>query len=127
MSSWRDFAGHRVLVARLNRDVYDWRWFCQFIPVANRHVKIKLRCASYRPCTKAVFCVPTEALALEEHQLVSVIVLDEEPGGEEIEFEPAPHFEALADRSIDRDTVRLALSKIPGSLDADFAAERDEG
>ena len=62
---------------------------------------------------------PTEALPLEEHQLVSVIVLDEEPGDEEIEFEPAQHFEALADRSIDRNAVRAALSRIPGSLDAD--------
>jgi predicted DNA-binding antitoxin AbrB/MazE fold protein len=58
---------------------------------------------------------PTEALTLEEHQLVSVILLDEAPGGEEIEFEPAQNFEALADRNIDRNTVRLALSKIPGS------------
>jgi predicted DNA-binding antitoxin AbrB/MazE fold protein len=67
-----------------------------------------------------------EALTLEEHQLVSVILLDEKPSGEEIEYEPAPRFEALADRSIDRNTVRAALSKIPGSLDADFAAQRDE-
>jgi predicted DNA-binding antitoxin AbrB/MazE fold protein len=69
---------------------------------------------------------PIEALTLEEHQLVSVILLDADPAGEEIEFEPAEHFEALADRSIDRNTVRVALSKIPGSLDADFAAERNE-
>jgi predicted DNA-binding antitoxin AbrB/MazE fold protein len=69
---------------------------------------------------------PMEALTLEEHQLVSVILLDEDPGGEEIEFEPAQHFEALAGPSIDRNTVRAALSKIPGSLDADFAAERNE-
>jgi len=69
---------------------------------------------------------PTEALPLKEHQLVSLIVLDEEPGVEEIEFEPAQGFEGLADRSVDRNTVRLALSKIPGSLDADFTAERNE-
>jgi predicted DNA-binding antitoxin AbrB/MazE fold protein len=69
---------------------------------------------------------PIEALPLEEHQLVSVIVLDEGPGDAEIEFESAQSFEALADRSIDRNTVRAALSKIPGSLDADFTAERDE-
>jgi hypothetical protein len=69
---------------------------------------------------------PTEALPLEEHQLVSVIVLDEGPDDAEIEFESAQRFEALADRSVDRNTVRAALSKIPGSLDADFRAERDE-
>ena len=68
---------------------------------------------------------PTEALPLAEHQLVSVIVLDDS-GDEEIEFEPAQRFEELADRGIDRNTVRVALSKIPGCLDADFAAERNE-
>jgi predicted DNA-binding antitoxin AbrB/MazE fold protein len=67
---------------------------------------------------------PTEALPLEEHQVVSIIVLDEQSGSEE--FESARRFEALADRSIDRSTVRSALSKIPGSLDAEFAAERNE-
>ena len=69
---------------------------------------------------------PTEALPLQEHQLVSIIVLDGETGDEEIEFESAQNFEALGDRSIDRNTVRFALSKIPGSLDADFTAERNE-
>ena len=65
---------------------------------------------------------PTEQLLLEERQLVSVIILD----AEEVEFESPHCFEALANHSISRETVRAALSKIPGSLDADFAAERNE-
>lgn len=69
---------------------------------------------------------PTEALPLEEHQLVSLMVLDGEPSDEEIEFEPAQRFEAFADPSIDRNTVQVALSKIPGSLDTAFAEERNE-
>ena len=69
---------------------------------------------------------PTEKLALEEHQIVSVIILDAGPDNEAIEFEPPGRFEPLADRSVRRETVRAALSKIEGSLDADFAAERNE-
>jgi hypothetical protein len=68
-----------------------------------------------------------QELTIEEHQLVSVSLLDEDPGGEEVEFEPAQHFEAHAGRSIDRNLVRAALREIPGSLDADFAAERMSG
>ena len=69
---------------------------------------------------------PTEQLPLEENQLVSVIILDTDTGGEEIEFEPPGAFEALANHGVSREAVRAALSSIPGSLDADFAAERDE-
>ena len=69
---------------------------------------------------------PTGQLQLEEHQLVSVIILDADTDDEEVEFEPPHCFEALANHSISRETVRAALSKIPGSLDADFAAERNE-
>ena len=69
---------------------------------------------------------PMERLSLEEHQLVSVIVLDADADDEDIEFEPPRSFEALADHSISWETVRAALSKIPGSMDAEFAAERDE-
>ena len=69
---------------------------------------------------------PTEKLALEEHQIVSVIILDGVPDSEGIEFEPPDRFEGLADRSVRRETVKAALSKIEGSLGADFAAERNE-
>ena len=69
---------------------------------------------------------PTEQLLLEERQLVSVIILDADTDDEEVEFEPAHCFEALANHSVSREAVWVALSKIPGSLDADFAAERNE-
>jgi predicted DNA-binding antitoxin AbrB/MazE fold protein len=68
---------------------------------------------------------PIEPLHLKEHQLVSVIVTDD-LSAEDALFEPPSRFEALADRSISRDAVRKALAKIPGSMEADFAAERDE-
>jgi hypothetical protein len=42
------------------------------------------------------------------------------------EHEPPARFEALADHSVSLETVRRALSRIPGSLDADFRAERNE-
>jgi predicted DNA-binding antitoxin AbrB/MazE fold protein len=69
---------------------------------------------------------PIEKLPLEEHQLVSIIILDADAENEGIEFEPPHSFEALANHSINREHVRAALSKIPGSLDTDFAAERNE-
>jgi len=69
---------------------------------------------------------PTEKLLLEEHQLVTVIVVDDDTDEEDIQFEPPHCFESLANRSISREMVRGALSRIPGSLDADFAAERNE-
>lgn len=69
---------------------------------------------------------PIEPLRLDEHQLVSVIVMDEIASDEELAFESPLHFESLADRSVSIDAVRRALSKIPGSLDADFSAERNE-
>ena len=68
---------------------------------------------------------PVEPLHLDEHQLVSVIVLDDLPDAG-LEFENPGRFEALADRSVTLEAVRSALSKIPGPMDADFLAERDE-
>jgi predicted DNA-binding antitoxin AbrB/MazE fold protein len=69
---------------------------------------------------------PTEKLPLEEHQLVSVVILDAEADEETVEFESPESFQALADHSISREAVRAALATIPGSLDGDFAAERNE-
>lgn len=69
---------------------------------------------------------PVEPLSLDEHQLVSVIVLDDAAGDDELMFAPPEQFEALADHSVTLEAVRHALSKIPGSLDTDFAAERNE-
>jgi hypothetical protein len=45
---------------------------------------------------------------------------------DDLKFEAAARFEAFADDSVSLETVRLALSRIPGSLDADFRAERNE-
>ena len=68
---------------------------------------------------------PVEALRLDEHQLVIVIIDDAAPD-EELRFEAPEHFEPLADHNVTLETVRRALSRIPGSLDADFLAERNE-
>jgi hypothetical protein len=69
---------------------------------------------------------PVEPLALEEHQLVSVVILDDAPVDDELSFAPAESFSALADHAVTVDMVRRALSTIPGSLEADFAAERED-
>jgi len=69
---------------------------------------------------------PVEALRLDEHQLVSVIIIDDVAEDEELRFEAPEHFEPLADHEVSLETVRGLLSKIPGSLDADFLAERNE-
>ena len=70
---------------------------------------------------------PVEALRLDEHQLVSVIVIiDDVAPDEELRFEAPERFEPLADHNVTLETVRRALSRIPGSLDAGFLAERNE-
>ena len=70
---------------------------------------------------------PVKPLRLVEHQHVSVIILDDLAGdGEELHFARREEFEALADHTITIEQVRRELSQIPGSLDADFAAERNE-
>ena len=62
----------------------------------------------------------------EEYQHVRVIILDDiAADGERIQFAPREEFEALADYSITLGDVRKTLSQIPGSLDPDFAAERN--
>ena len=48
------------------------------------------------------------------------------PPEDDLKFEAAARFEALADDSVSPKTVRRALSRIPGSMDADFRAERNE-
>jgi predicted DNA-binding antitoxin AbrB/MazE fold protein len=69
---------------------------------------------------------PVEPLPLGEHQLVSIIILDDNPPEDDLKFKAPARFEALADHSVSVETVRRALSRIPGSLDADFRAERNE-
>jgi len=69
---------------------------------------------------------PVEALRLDEHQLVDVIILDDPALAESLHFEAPETFEPLADPDVTLESVREALSKIPGSLDADFLAERND-
>jgi hypothetical protein len=54
------------------------------------------------------------------------LILDDELPEDDFEFEAPARFEALADYGVSLETVRRALSRIPGSLDADFRAERNE-
>jgi predicted DNA-binding antitoxin AbrB/MazE fold protein len=69
---------------------------------------------------------PVEPLRLDEHQIGSVFILDDLAADEKRAFEAPERFAALADASVSLKTVRQALSKIPGSLDADLRAERDD-
>jgi predicted DNA-binding antitoxin AbrB/MazE fold protein len=70
---------------------------------------------------------PLEPLDLPEHQRVTV-VLSETSITEEawLDGECLQLCAAKADESISLETVREALAKIPGSLTADFIAEREE-
>jgi predicted DNA-binding antitoxin AbrB/MazE fold protein len=69
---------------------------------------------------------PVEPLPLDEHQLVSVILLDDIASDDNLQFEAPDRFEHLADHDVSLQAVRAALSRIPGPLDADFFAERNE-
>ena len=70
---------------------------------------------------------PVVPLRLDEYQHVNFIILDDIAGESEApQFAPPEEFEALADHSVTLKAVREALSKIRGSLDADFLAERNE-
>jgi predicted DNA-binding antitoxin AbrB/MazE fold protein len=70
---------------------------------------------------------PLEPLDLREHQRVTVI-LSETPITEEawLDGECLRLCAAEADEHISLEAVREALSKISGSLTADFIAEREE-
>jgi predicted DNA-binding antitoxin AbrB/MazE fold protein len=69
---------------------------------------------------------PLQPLDLREQQLVTVAITDEAP------TEPWLDTEYLADCAPETDEgpcleeVRAALAKIPGSLTADFIAERED-
>ena len=72
---------------------------------------------------------PLEALNLNEHQRVTVVVTPVPAGsGDEtwLDTESLQLCAQDADESISLESVRRALSKITGSLAADFAAERAE-
>ncbi len=69
---------------------------------------------------------PLEPLDLPEHQRVTIIVY---PSLEEdwLDAECLHLSAAEVDESLSLETVREALGKIPGSLTADFIAEREDG
>lgn len=72
---------------------------------------------------------PLEPLDLPEHQPVTVVVSEEpvtSPEEEWLDVECWQQCAAEADESISLEAVREALSKIPGSLTADFIAERED-
>lgn len=72
---------------------------------------------------------PLEALHLDEHQRVTVVVAPVQNTPDEescLDVEYMDICAQEADDSISLASVRQALAKIPGSLTADFAAERDE-
>jgi predicted DNA-binding antitoxin AbrB/MazE fold protein len=72
---------------------------------------------------------PLEPLGLKEHQQV-VIEISEVPiarsDEEWLDLDCLQQAASEADDSISLEAVREALAKIPGSLTADFIAERDE-
>ena len=68
---------------------------------------------------------PLEPLPLSEHQEVRVTVCDDE-NGEWPDTAFLRYLELEADDSVTIEEVRASLSKIPGSMAADFQCERDE-
>ena len=61
-----------------------------------------------------------------EHEHVSVMNLGEMTwDGEDPRFAAREEFEPQADHNVTLETVRKALSRIPGALDADFLNQRN--
>lgn len=70
---------------------------------------------------------PLEALDLRENQEVAVVLTPSLPSEEDwLDTDCLALYAGEADNTITLEAVREALSKIPGSLTADFIAERDE-
>ena len=71
---------------------------------------------------------PLETLDLDEQQRVTVVLAPVRAGEQEgwLDIEYIESCAQGADDSISLVSVRGALSKIPGSMTADFAAERAE-
>jgi predicted DNA-binding antitoxin AbrB/MazE fold protein len=73
---------------------------------------------------------PLEPLDLPEHQRVDLVITPLHPTSAVsepwLDTECLQLYAGEADDSVTLDAVRQALSKIPGSLTADFVAERDE-
>ncbi|MDA2923344.1 antitoxin family protein [Acidobacteria bacterium AH-259-L09] len=68
---------------------------------------------------------PLEPIDLPEHQRVTVTIW-EAPGEEWLDTDCLQSCANEVDDSVTLEAVRKALSKIPGSLTADFISERDE-
>lgn len=72
---------------------------------------------------------PLEPADLPEQQRVTLIVSDVSPSSQDEDWLDAECLDECAteaDECVSLDEVRMALAKIPGSLTADFLAERDE-
>ena len=73
---------------------------------------------------------PLEPLDLPEHQRVDLVLTPLYAKSQKnqpwLDVECLQLYAGEADESITLDAVRQALSKIPGSLTADFVVERDE-
>jgi predicted DNA-binding antitoxin AbrB/MazE fold protein len=69
---------------------------------------------------------PLEPLDLREQQLVTVVLTDEAPPEPWLDAEYLAACAAEADEGVSLEEVRAALAKIPGSLTADFIAERED-
>jgi predicted DNA-binding antitoxin AbrB/MazE fold protein len=72
---------------------------------------------------------PLEPLGLQENQQVAIVVSELPIARSEEEWLDVDYLQHAAREADDRvslEEVREALAKIPGSLTADFVAERDE-
>ncbi len=69
---------------------------------------------------------PLEPLDLPEQQLVNVTITDEDPAEPWLDTECLAACAREADDGVSLEEVRAALAKIPGSLTADFVAERED-
>jgi predicted DNA-binding antitoxin AbrB/MazE fold protein len=66
---------------------------------------------------------PLEPVDLPEHQRVQVTIVDEE---EWLDRDYIQWAASQVQETVSLDAVRKALAKIPGSLTADFIAERED-
>jgi predicted DNA-binding antitoxin AbrB/MazE fold protein len=69
---------------------------------------------------------PLELLDLREQQRVTITVSEEEPAEPWLDTECLAAAADEADDTVTLEEVRAALAKIPGSLTADFNAERED-
>jgi predicted DNA-binding antitoxin AbrB/MazE fold protein len=80
---------------------------------------------------KAIFengaLCPLEPLPLKEHELVTITVNDSQaPSDDLLDTEFIHYCETQADRSVNLEQVRSALSKIPDSMADEIIRRRDD-